>query len=157
MTELSLVYYFQSVKPRAPLKYPGISCRVYKSNSFFFQSTMASSIGSLLFVIWGTLLISRSMRAKDNQHATQLLYMYNIFTDNVAILGHTISSMNVSSQVDCFRHCAKVCGCVAFQLTGWKCELLDADKDVVVGNLVTRPGTALYTMSQESTQVRLCH
>ena len=118
---------------------------------------MASSIGSLLFVIWGTLLLSRSMRAKDNQHATQLLYMYNIFTDNVAILGHTIRSMNVSSQVDCFRYCAKVCGCVAFQLTGWKCELLDADKDVVVGNLVTRPGTALYTMNQDSIQVRLCH
>ena len=118
---------------------------------------MASSIGSLLFITWATLLLSRSMRAKDNQHATQLLYMYNIFTDNVAILGYTIRSMNVSSQVDCFRHCAKVCGCVAFQLTGWKCELLDADKDVVVGDLVTRPGTALYTMNQESTQVRLCH
>ena len=99
---------------------------------------MASSTGSLFLVIWGTLLLSRSMRAKDNQHATQLLYMYNIFTDNVAILGHTIRSMNVSSQVDCFRHCAKVCGCVAFQLTGWKCELLDADKDVVGGDLVTR-------------------
>ena len=61
---------------------------------------MASSTGSLFLVIWGTLLLSRSMRAKDNKHATQLLYMYNIFTDNVAILGHTIRSMNVSSQVD---------------------------------------------------------
>ncbi|XP_073228174.1 uncharacterized protein [Porites lutea] len=114
---------------------------------------MASSTGSLFLVIWGTLLLSRSMRAKDNQHATQLLYMYNMFTDNFAILGHTIRSMNVSSQVDCFRHCAKVCGCVAFQLTGWKCELLDADKGVVVGDLVTRPGTALYTMNQDSIQV----
>lgn len=118
---------------------------------------MASSIGSLLFVICGTLLLSLSMKAEDNQHATQLLYMYNIFTDNVAILGHTILSINVSSQVDCFRHCAKVCGCVAFQLTGSKCELLDADKSVVVRELVTRPGTALYTMNQDSIKVRLCH
>ena len=112
---------------------------------------MASSIGSLLLVIWGTLLLSRSMRT------TQLLYMYNIFTDNVAILGHTIRSTNVSSQVDCFRHCAKVCCCVAFQLTGSKCELLDADKDVVTRDLVTTQGTALYTMNQDSIQVRLCH
>ena len=152
-----MVYYFQSVKPHAPLKYPGISCRVSSLILSSFSQKWLQALGLFFLVIWGTLLLSRSMRAKDNQHATQLLYMYNIFTDNVAILGHTIRSMNVSSQVDCFRHCAKVCGCVAFQLTGWKCELLDADKDVVGGDLLTRPGTALYTMNQDSIQVRLCH
>ena len=81
------------------------------------------------------------------------MFIYNIFTKDIAVTNHTINSVEVPSPVECFRHCAKVCGCVAFQVTGASCELLDcSDRD-----LVTRQGTLLYTMQQSNPEVRSLH
>ena len=103
-------------------------------------------IGALLFLITSS---SNSTEVK-----TSLLYTYNIFTKDVAMVRHTIASVNVPSPVECFRHCAKVCGCVAVQLTGTSCELLDTEKDIADGDLVTRQGTLLYTMQGTGIEVR---
>ena len=81
------------------------------------------------------------------------MFIYNIFTKDIAVANHTINSAELSNPTDCFRRCAKVCGCVAFQVTGASCELLDcADRD-----LVTRQGTLLYTMQQTNPEVRSLH
>ena len=64
--------------------------------------------------------------------------------------------MNASSpEVDCFLSCAKVCGCVAFQLSGSKCELLDAAKDVAVGDLVIRPGSAFLNFPEPIARLKI--
>ena len=83
-------------------------------------------------------------------YETPLMFIYNIFTEDIAVTNHTIHSTEVSNPVECFRRCAKVCGCVAFPVTGSTCELLGcADRD-----LVTRQGTRLYTMQQTNPEVR---
>ena len=106
------------------------------------------------WVVIGALLLSMAISPNSTEVKTSLVYTYNIFTKDVAIVRHTIASVNVPSPVDCFRHCAKVCGCVAFQLTGASCELLDTDKDDADGDLVTREGTFLYTMQGAGIEVR---
>ena len=82
-----------------------------------------------------------------------LIYINNMFTENVAIEKHTIHSVSVSEPWNCFRHCAKHCECAAFQVTGEICELLDTDKDGAAGDVVKRPGTLLYHLQQSSVKV----
>ena len=77
-----------------------------------------------------------------------------MFTKDIAIVRYTIASVNVPSPVDYFRHCAKVGGCVAFQLTGTRWELLDTGKDDADVDMVTREGTLLYTMQGTGIEVR---
>ena len=105
-------------------------------------------------VVIGALLLSMTTSSNSTEVKTSLVYTYNIFTKDIAIVRHTVASVNVPSPVECFRHCAKVCGCVTFQLTGTSCELLDTDKDDADGDLVTRQGTRLYTMQQTGIEVR---
>ena len=106
------------------------------------------------WMVIGALLLSVTTSSNGTEVKTSLVYTYNIFTKDVAMVRHTIASVNVPSPVECFRHCAKVCGCVAFQLTGTSCELLDTDKDNADGDLVTRQGTFLYTMQGAGIEVR---
>ena len=106
------------------------------------------------WVVIGALLLSITTSSNSIEVKTSLVYTYNIFTKDIAIARHTIASMNVPSPVECFRHCAKVCVCVAFQLTGTSCELLDTDKDDAEGDLVTREGTLLFTMQGAGIEVR---
>ena len=109
-------------------------------------------------VVIGVLLMSMTTSSNNTKVKTSLVYTYNIFTKDIAIVRHTIrntiASVNVPGPVDCFRHCAKVFGCVAFQLTGTSCELLDTDKDDSEGDLVTREGTFLYSMQGAGIEVR---
>ena len=114
---------------------------------------MTSDFAPKLVVI-GALLLSMTTWSNSTEVKTSLVYTYNIFTKDIAIVRHTIASVNVPGPVECFRHCAKVCGCVAFQLTGTSCELLDTDKDDAGGDLVTREGTFLYTMQGAGIEVR---
>ena len=107
------------------------------------------------WMVIAALLLSITTSSNSTKVKTSLVYTYNIFTKDVAIVKHTIISVNVPSQVECFRHCAKVCVCVAFQLTGTSCELLDTDKDDTDGDLVTREGTFLYSMQGAGIEVRL--
>ena len=100
------------------------------------------------------LLLSMTTSSNNTEVKTSLLYIYNIFTKDIAIVSHTIAFVNVPSPVECFLHCAKVCGCVAFQLTGTSCELLDTDKDDADWDLMTREGTFLYTMQGTGIEVR---
>ena len=118
-----------------------------------------TSIFAPKWVVIGTLLLSMTTSSNSTEVKTSLLYTYNIFTKDVAMVRHTIASVNVPSPVECFRHCAKVCGCVAFQLTGTSCELLDTEKDAADGDLVKRQGTLLYTIQQtgiDMIEVRSC-
>ena len=105
-------------------------------------------------MVIGALLLSMTTSSNGNEVKTSLVYTYNIFTKDIAIVRHTIASVNVPSPMECFRHCAKVCGCVAFQLTGASCELLDTDKADAEGDLVTREGTFLYSMQGAGIEVR---
>ena len=98
------------------------------------------------WLVIGALLLSMTTSSNSTEVKTSLVYTYNILTKDIAMVRHTIASVNVPSPVECFRHCAKACGCVAFQLTGTSCELLDTDKDDADGDLVTREGTFLYSM-----------
>ena len=111
------------------------------------------SIFAPKWVMIGALLLSMTTSSNSTEVKTSLLYTYNIFTKDVAMVRHTIATVNLPSPVECFRHCAKVCGCVAFQLTGTSCELLDMDKDDADGDLVTRQGTLLYTMQGTGIEV----
>ena len=91
----------------------------------------------------------------SNQFKTPLLFAHNMFTKDVAIQNHTIHSVNVSSAWECFRHCAKHCDCVTFQVNGNTCELLDTDRDGAAGNLVNSPGTLAFSMQQSVSKVSL--
>ena len=119
-----------------------------------FQLKMTFNYGSLWFVC-GSLLLSRASSENNVQFETPTMYVYNIFSKNIAIVKHTIQSVSVPNPLECFRHCAKVCGCVAFQVTGTSCELLDTRKDGADSDLVTRQGTVLYTMQQSAIKVRM--
>ena len=118
---------------------------------------MKFSCGSI-FVAIGALLLSRACAALSNnvEFQTPLMYIYNIYIKDVAMVRHTIVSVNVTSPVVCFRHCAKVCGCVAFQVTGTSCELLDSQRDSAEEDVVTRQGTLLYAMQQTGIEVLSC-
>ena len=124
--------------------------------SFFsFKFMMTFPFGPLPLV-FGAMLFSSAISANSIQFETPLVYIYNIYNSNIAIAKHTIQSVNLSSPMECFRHCAKVCGCVAFQFTGTSCELLDTDEDGAANDLVTSQGTVLYSMQQSGSKVRLC-
>ena len=105
-------------------------------------------------LVIGILLLSMTTSSNSTEVKTSLVYTYNIFAKDIAIVRHTITSVNVPSPVECFRHCAKVCGCIAFQLTETSCELLDTDADDANGDLMTRKGTFLYTMQGAGIEVR---
>ena len=105
-------------------------------------------------VVIGALLLLMTTSSNSTEVKTSLVYTYNIFTKDIAIVRHTIASVNVPGPVECFRQCAKAYGCVAFQLTGSSCELLDTDKDDADGDLMTRKGTFLYTMQGAGIEVR---
>ena len=109
-----------------------------------------TAIQRLVWLTICNLLVLTTTSISSMDYKTPLMFIYNIFTEDIAVRNHTIHSEEVSSPVECFRRCAKVCGCVAFQVTDASCELLGcADKD-----LVTRQGTRLYTMQQTNPEVR---
>jgi len=91
----------------------------------------------------------------NGNFVTPLFYVHNMFTKNMAIKKHTIHSVSVSDPWECFRHCAKDCDCVTFQVTERICELLDTDQHGAAGDLVNRPGTLLFSMQQSVLQVSL--
>ena len=77
---------------------------------------------------------------------TPLVFINNIFMDNISIENHTIQTVSVLDPWECFRHCAKHCDCVAFQVSEKICELLGTDIDGAIGNQVKKPGTRFYHM-----------
>lgn len=116
---------------------------VYLSPAFWFACVM--------FV----LSITTTVVTMNENIVTPLLYVHNMFTKNIAIEKHTIHSVNDSFPWMCFRHCAKDCDCVTFQITEGTCELLDTDQHGAVGDLVNRPGTLLFSMQQSVVKVSL--
>ena len=116
---------------------------VYLSPAFWFTCvTFALSITTTVVTM------------KDNI-VTPLLYVHNLFTKNIAIEKHTIHSVNDSDPWMCFRHCAKDCDCVTFQVNEGTCELLDTDQHGAVGDLANRPGTLIFSMQQSIVKVSL--
>ena len=91
----------------------------------------------------------------NNNIATPLLYVHNMFTKDIALEKHTIHSVNDSDPWMCFRHCAKDCDCVTFQVTEGTCELLDTDLHGAAGDLVNRLGTLIFSMQQSVVKVSL--
>ena len=89
----------------------------------------------------------------NDNTVTPLLYVHNMFTKNIAIEKHTIHSVNDSNPWVCFRHCAKDCDCVTFQVTERMCELLDTDQHGAAGDLVNRAGTLIFSMQQSVPKV----
>ena len=79
------------------------------------------------------------------------------FMDNISIENHTIQTVSVLDPWECFRHCAKHCDCVAFQVSEKICELLGTDIDGAIGNQVKKPGTRFYHMQQNGVRVSLCY
>ena len=106
-------------------------------------------------MVWLTIcnllvLTTTTTSISSMDYETPLMFIYNIFTEDIAVRNHTIHSEEVSNPVECFRRCAKVCGCVAFQVTDTSCDLLGcADRDLVI-----RQGTRLYTIQQTNLEVR---
>lgn len=93
-----------------------------------------------------------SITMKDSI-VTPLLYVHNMFTKNIAIEKHTIHSVNDSDPWVCFRHCAKDCDCVTFQVTQNTCELLDTNQHGAAEDLVNRQGTLIFSMQQSVLKV----
>ena len=91
----------------------------------------------------------------SNQMETPLIFINNIFMENFSIENHTIQTESVRDPWECFRHCAKHCDCIAFQVSGKICELLDTDIDGAIGKRVKRPGTVLYHVQQNGMRVSL--
>ena len=102
-----------------------------------------------------TFLLSITTVTMNDNIVTPLLYVHNMFIKNMAIEKHTIHSVSVSDPWECFRHCAKDCDCVTFQLTERICELLDTDQHGAARDLVNRPRTLLFSMQQSVLQVSL--
>lgn len=123
-----------------------------------FQSKMPLRFETFFQFACMTILLSitHTPAIANNQFETPLLYVHNMFTKNVAIEEHTIHSVNVSSPWECFRHCAKHCDCVTFQVTGNTCELLDTDQNGAAEKLVNRPGTLVFSMQQSISKVSPC-
>lgn len=101
------------------------------------------------------LSITTTVVTMNDNIVIPLLYVHNMFTRNIAIEKHTIHSVNDSDPWMCFRHCAKDCNCVTFQVTEETCELLDTDQHGAVEDLVNRPGTLIFSMQQSVVKVGL--
>ena len=121
-----------------------------------FQSKMDLYFTFLWFNYATALLLITPITTASNRMETPLIYIDNIFLENFSITNHTIQTESVQDPWECFRHCAKHCDCVAFQVREKICELLDTDVDGVIGNLVKIPGTVLYHMKQNGVRVGLC-
>lgn len=121
----------------------------------YFTSALAFWFVCVTFV----LSITTTVVTMNDNIVTPLLYVHNMFTKNIAIEKHTIHSVSVYDPWECFRHCAKDCDCVTFQVSERICELLDADQHGAAGDLVNRPGSLLFSMQQSVLQVSLlsCH
>lgn len=120
-----------------------------------FQSKMDLYF-TFLWLNYGTALLPiASITTASNKMETPLIYIDNIFLENFSIKNHAIQTESVQDPWECFRHCAKHCDCVAFQVREKICELLDTDVDGVIGNLVKKPGTVLYHMKQNIMRVGL--
>ena len=117
----------------------------------YFTPALAFRFVCVTFV----LSITTTGVTMNGNFVTPLFYVHNMFTKNMAIKKHTIHSVSVSDPWKCFRHCAKDCDCVTFQVTEGICELLDADQHGAAGDLVNRPGTLLFSMQQSVLQVSL--
>ena len=110
-----------------------------------------------LWLNFGTVfLLIPPITTASNQIKTPLIYINNIFMENFSIENHTIQTESVRDPWECFRHCAKHCDCIAFQVSGKICELLDTDIDGAIGKRVKRPGTVLYHVQQNGVRVSLC-
>lgn len=123
----------------------------------FFQSKM-NSYFAYLWLKFGTILrLTTAISSASNQMETPLVFINNIFMDNISIENHTIQTVSVLDPWECFRHCAKHCDCVAFQVSEKICELLGTDIDGAIGNQVKKPGTRFYHMQQNGVRVSLCY
>lgn len=108
-----------------------------------------NSYFAYLCLKFGTiLLLTIAISSASNQMETPLVYINNIFMDNISIENHTIQTVSVLDPWECFRHCAKHCDCVAFQVS---------EKIWAIGNQVKKPGTRFYHMQQNGVRVCLCH
>ena len=94
-----------------------------------------NSYFAYLWLKFGTiLLLTTAISSASNQMETPLVFINNIFMDNISIENHTIQTVSVLDPWECFRHCAKHCDCVAFQVSEKICELLGTDIDGAIGN-----------------------
>ncbi|XP_027049742.1 uncharacterized protein LOC113677175 [Pocillopora damicornis] len=108
-----------------------------------------NSYFAYLWLKFGTiLLLTTAISSASNQMETPLVFINNTFMDNISIENHTIQTVSVLDPWECFRHCAKHCDCVAFQVSEKICELLGTDIDGAIGNQVKKPGTRFYHMQQ---------
>ena len=123
----------------------------------FFQSKMNSYFAYLWLKFGTILLLTTAISSASNQMETPLVFINNIFMDNISIENHTIQTVSVLDPWECFRHCAKHCDCVAFQVSEKICELLGTDIDGAIGNQVKKPGTRFYHMQQNGVRVSLCY
>ena len=129
--------------------FPTALLRRFQACCDILQSFRMTIIYRALWFATGALILI-STSSNSMEYKTPLMFIYNVFTKDVAVIKHTIHLVEVTGAVECFRHCARVCGCLAFQVTGAICELLDnADRD-----LVARQGTLLYIMQQNGVEVR---
>ena len=117
-----------------------------------------NSYFAYLWLKFGTILrLTTAISSASNQMETPLVFINNIFMDNISIENHTIQTVSVLDPWECFRHCAKHCDCVAFQVSEKICELLGTDIDGAIGNQVKKPGTRFYHMQQNGVRVSLCY
>lgn len=121
----------------------------------FFQSKMNPYFAFLWLNCLTVLLLPATITAAGNQMRAPLIYINNLFMENISIENHTIQTVSVQEPWECFRHCAKHCHCVAFQVSEKTCELLDTDLDGAIGNQVKKPGIVLYHLQQNGVRVSL--
>lgn len=70
-------------------------------------------------------------------------------TINKALIGHSFQNLTAYAPHQCLSACVSSCRCLAFQLEGTKCELLDQDRSLTPGDFYDVQGYRYFDLNQE--------
>ncbi|KAL9969773.1 hypothetical protein ACROYT_G022030 [Oculina patagonica] len=68
---------------------------------------------------------------------------------NKALIGHTFQNVTVYAPHQCLSACVSSCRCLAFQVEGTRCELLDQDRLLASGDFYDVQGYKHFDVKQE--------
>ena len=104
-------------------------------------------------VIVVAILVSYSFLVESHFTCEGTCYKGNFVGDkdaivDKAVVGHSFQNLTVYAPHQCLSACVSNCRCLAFQLQGRACELLDQDRFLTPGGLTSIQGYKYFDLSQ---------
>ena len=115
---------------------------IYQNNN---QAAMA-----FLFLAIVSIYITVTYTAQDTCPIVQ--YRGSFYTDDHvdghALTGYSYRNVTVSHPQKCFSTCVMDCRCLAYQLFGTRCEVMDEDRHTAPNQFLQTPGYQYFGLKQ---------